>query len=375
MTETKEELMLLQERLVALTRDLILIPSIPSRPEEQRRCYEFVKNHLDAMDQICIREIEVEGHRSLLALPEGCEHPAILLCAHLDVITHPDLGFYRSDIRDGRIIGPGAGDMKGALAILIDLFCGLHHQFPGLSLGIAVTSDEELGGEHGIGYLFGPLGLRCGTAVVPDGGSLHEVTVDEKGLLHLRLRTLGTAAHAARPWLGVNAIDRLSEALHRVRSAFDLAASANDGEAAATCAVTVIDTENSTYNRIPSEASAILDIRFPMPHTAEAMRARVADAAGDEVQLETIIQAAPTHLQPDPAYLAAIETVTGEPARTVREAGASDARFIGACGIPVQMSRPLVGNLHAANEWIDIESMVTFHRICACYICGKFGLA
>ncbi len=373
MTATNDDL-LLRERLVAMTRDLILIPSIPSRPDDLRRCYEFVKNHVDALDGIRVDEYESAGHRSLVAMPVGESEPAVLLCAHLDVITHPDLAFYRSEVRQGRIVGPGAGDMKGALGILLDLFLTIHHAAPRASLGIAVTSDEELGGEHGIGYLFDAVGLRCGTALVPDGGSLNEVTVDEKGLLHLRLRTLGTAAHAARPWLGVNAIDRLSEALHRVRSVFDTPESDDSGESVATCAVTVIDTENSTCNRIPSEASAILDIRFPAPYTAAQMRARVAQAAGPEVHLERIIEAEPTHLQPDPDYLAVIEAVTGSPARMVREAGASDARFIGRYGIPVQMSRPLVGNLHAADEWIDIDSMVVFHRICERYLRLKLEL-
>jgi len=51
-----------------------------------------------------------------------------------------------------------------------------------------------------------------------------------------------------------------------------------------------------------------------------------------------------------------------------RECGGSDARFLCRHDIPVLMSRPLVGNLHAADEWIDIASMVQFHRIIARYL-------
>jgi len=105
----------IRRRIVALTRDLILIPSIPSRPEDRRRCYEFVKNHLEAENGVEIYEYEDRGIPSLVATARGCREPDILMCAHLDVITHPDIGFYRSEIRDGRIIGPGAGDSSRCL--------------------------------------------------------------------------------------------------------------------------------------------------------------------------------------------------------------------------------------------------------------------
>ena len=36
--------------------------------------------------------------------------------------------------------------------------------------------------------------------------------------------------------------------------------------------------------------------------------------------------------------------------------------------IPVIMTRPQVGNLHAADEWIDIQSMLEFYRICETYL-------
>ena len=51
--------------------------------------------------------------------------------------------------------------------------------------------------------------------------------------------------------------------------------------------------------------------------------------------------------------------------------GGSDARFIAAHNIPCILSRPLVGNLHSIDEWIDIDSMGTFYRIYQQYIKEK----
>lgn len=373
MTATND-LQRLRDRLVALTRDLVLIPSIPSRPDDSRRCYEFVKNHIDSLEGIRVDEYAEQGFPSMVAMPEGCREPDLLLCAHLDVITHPDISFYRAEVQDGRITGPGAGDMKGALAILIELFRTLHQQYSGLSLGLVVTSDEETGGEHGIGYLFDRVGLRCGGAMIPDGGSIDKITVDEKGILHARLTCQGHAAHAARPWLGVNPLESLIARLGAVRDQFDLWKADSSGHWYPTCSITVIETENTTTNRIPSDAAAVLDIRFPPPHTVSSMLEALTLVVGSGVAIEPMIGAETTHLQPDPLFIEAAETVLGRSMTRVRESGGSDARFICKHGIPVQMSRPLVGNLHAADEWIDIESMVQFYQVYERYIVAKLGV-
>lgn len=379
MTDARAER--LRGRLVALTRDLVLIPSIPGRPEDRRRCFELVRNQIEGLPGVEISAHEHTGYPALVARPRGCERPDVLLCGHLDVITHPDIAFYRSELRDGRIVGPGAGDMKGALAILLELYREFHTRRPGVSLGLAVTSDEETGGEHGIGHLVGACGLRCGTAMIPDGGSLDEITVEEKGILHLRVRAEGRPAHAARPWRGANPIEHLLDGLGRIRAHFAAWHSTGAGDPAAdaahwqpTCAVTVIETENTTINRIPANSTATLDVRFPAPHTAASMEAMIRDTLGPKFHVERIIAAEATRLDPDPAYLAATEAVLGRPAKQVRDSGGSDARFFTAQGIPVLMSRPLVGRLHAADEWIDIDSMVQFHRILTLYLERRFGM-
>jgi succinyl-diaminopimelate desuccinylase len=108
----------LQKRLVALTRDLILIPSDESRPEDIERCFDFISNHIESIDNIEIKKYYHSNIPSLVVLPKNIERPKVLLCGHLDVITHSDSHSYRSHITDGRIIGPGSADMKGPLAIL-----------------------------------------------------------------------------------------------------------------------------------------------------------------------------------------------------------------------------------------------------------------
>ncbi len=364
----------LTARLTALTRDLVLIPSTDSRPMDRNRCFQFFRNHLEPLPGITLTTHEKDGYESLLALPCGIDHPEILLCGHLDVIEHPHGECYRSTVADGRIYGPGAGDMKGQLAIMLELFRHFHRTMPGISLGLAITSDEERGGESGVRFLVEEIGLRCGLAIIPDGGSLNDITVEEKGILHLRVLSHGHSSHAARPWLADNALLRLTNGLTRLQEYFaslkppDLA---DDDHWYPTCVVTTIQTENETINCIPSEAEAAMDVRFPPPNNGKSMLRTIDDVLGEGLSVKLLVCAEPTRLAPDPEFAAVTERLTGQPVRSVKASGGSDARFLCAHGIPVLLSRPLVGALHAEDEWIDIRSMAAYYEICRVYIEGK----
>ena len=361
------------EKLIELTRDLILIPSTATNPEERDRCFEFTKNHIERLENIHLREYRNNGIPSLVALPNNCQIPKILLCAHLDVIGHPDLSCYRSSIVDGRIYGPGAGDMKGALAILLELFRDFHCRDPNASLGLVITSDEETGGRFGIQYLVDEMELRCGVALIPDGGSLNEIVIEEKGIIHLHVRCHGQAAHAARPWLGVNPLQCLIDGLNKLHDHFDSLRQDN-GTWYPTCTVTVMDTPNTTINRIPTMAEGQLDIRFPPPHTTESIMATIKEILGQEVECRIIISAEPTRQPSDPLFVSITEGILDEKPILSRTDAGSDARFFSRRGIPAIISSPLVGNLHSEQEWIDIQSMETFYRIYERYITKKLNV-
>lgn len=364
----------LRKRLVEITRDLILIPSTVDRPEEIDRCMEFVINHAEVSGAVTVHRYR-EGHvPCTVFLPSHSATPAVLLLAHLDVVSSPPATEYGSALRDGKIYGPGAGDMKGELAILLEVFRAIHERHPGASLGLAVTSDEERGGTYGTRFLFEQVGLRCGTAIIPDSGSVNDIAVEEKGTLHLRITARGAAGHGSRPWLADNACDRIIGALGRIRAHFD-AFHGSEDHWHPTCAFTVVETQNHVPNRIPDRAEVTCDIRFPAPHTVAEMQAEIARLLGEQMELEVLVAAEPTYLAPDPLYLEVTQEITGQPVRLIREHGGSDARYIAQYGIPVIMTRPYVGNLHAYDEWVDIASMEMLYRIYETYIVKKLGLS
>jgi len=364
----------LREQLIRLTRDLIVIESTDSRPDERARCFQLVRNHLDEGLGVILKSYEYSGYESLVVLPDGVDHPEILLCAHLDVVEHPQPESYRSEIRDGRIIGAGAGDMKGQVAILLELFRKWHRESPGLSLGLAITSDEEQGGEAGVCCLIKEAGLRCGAAIIPDGGALNRINVEEKGILHVKLIARGHSSHAARPWLAENPLERLLGKLPNVLQWFkeqqggkDVVLE-SDSHWYPTCSVTMMETPNDSVNSIPETAEVTMDVRFPPPWTVDTIIEVLDDRLGEGVEVEKIIGAEPSHLAPDDRFVELTAEVTGKPVDLIQASGGSDGRFFAEQGIPVMLSSPEVGNLHGKDEWIDVESMLVYYEICDRYI-------
>jgi succinyl-diaminopimelate desuccinylase len=332
---------------------------------------EVVINHVES-DAVDVRRFRDEGSPSVVILPIGIERPEVMMLAHLDVVARPDGTEYRSSIRDGRIYGPGSGDMKGELAILLEIFREFHERRPGISLALAVTSDEEHGGNHGTRFLFEKAGFRCGVAILPDSGTIHEVAVEEKGILHFKLSAHGPSGHASRPWLVENPMERVVAAVARIQNHF-AGLKSDDNHWHPSCAVTQICTENRVRNRIPSHAEAVLDIRFPAPQRAADMAAAV-QCLAEGLEFEIVHAVEPVRVEPDLLYLAATEEITGQAPRLIQEHGGSDSRYICQFGIPVIMTRPFIGNLHAENEWIDIASMETLYRIYERYLEKKLGI-
>ena len=85
----------LRDRLVELTRDLVIIPSTSSRPDERERCYQFVRNHIDVIEGLDIGEYRRGGYPSLVALPAGCDEPEVLALRFFDSL----LSFKMKELR------------------------------------------------------------------------------------------------------------------------------------------------------------------------------------------------------------------------------------------------------------------------------------
>jgi succinyl-diaminopimelate desuccinylase len=146
------------------------------------------------------------GHSFFFGRREDAR-PTVALVGHLDTVPpHPETGTPR---REGdRLFGTGASDMKGGLAVMMALAESLPRQALPVNLVLALYEREEGPyAESGLGPLFQRVPelarARFAVALEPTDAL---VQVGCVGSLHATLRFRGKAAHAARPWQGVNAL-------------------------------------------------------------------------------------------------------------------------------------------------------------------------
>jgi acetylornithine deacetylase/succinyl-diaminopimelate desuccinylase-like protein len=115
---------------------------------------------------------------------------------------------------------------------------------------------------HGVKVLL-EQGYCAQVVIIPDGGlAVHRIVQKEKGIIWIRLEAQGAAAHGSRPWEGINAIERLMEALRNIKTLFaDPHTNHPDDHWVPTINIGHIEGGQSV-NKVPSNAAATCDIRY-----------------------------------------------------------------------------------------------------------------
>lgn len=165
---------------------------------------------------------------NLLASQPGDTDQVLCFLGHVDTVpfepeawTHDPLGE-----RDGdRLYGRGATDMKGQIAAMLSTARAYAetNTTPPVTLRYVMVSDEEVGGAAGLPSLLDADRIDADACVIGEPTceqDRHAVTIADRGSIWLTLAAEGQAAHGSRPMLGVNAIDRLYEAVTIIRERF-----------------------------------------------------------------------------------------------------------------------------------------------------------
>jgi succinyl-diaminopimelate desuccinylase len=156
-----------RDELVALTADLIRFPTVNPPGEAYRPCAEYIS------DRLRKRGFETEFIRAQGSPGDSDRYPRVNVVArydgrtpgpcvhfnsHIDVVEAGDgwtVDPFAGLVRDGRVYGRGACDMKGGLAasiIAVEAFMATYPEFPG-AIEISGTVDEESGGFGGVAHL------------------------------------------------------------------------------------------------------------------------------------------------------------------------------------------------------------------------------
>lgn len=351
-----------------------------------------------------VPDVEIELHPgaadivNLVARIKGCAPGRrIVFNGHLDTYPVGDLTGWSvnpaGETSHGRLYGRGAADMKGGIAASMTAMAALAEQRAHWAGEIVLTlaGDEESMGPLGTKYLLDHVPHATGAAtIIGDAGSPMVLRFGEKGFIWIEIMAEGKAAHGAHVHLGVNAMDRLREALDRVtalrglpvampepvRDAITRAKSISEllcgaGEADVLSAVTVnigIVTAGVSPNLVPSSARAALDIRLPVGVSAEtvlAMLRQQLDLPGITWRVLRCFE--PNHTDPGDEIVvrcaqAATDIIGTAPAINMR-VGGSDARWFRMAGIPTVVYGPTPYNMGAPDEYADIAELATVSRV------------
>ncbi|UCE08534.1 MAG: M20/M25/M40 family metallo-hydrolase, partial [bacterium] len=210
--------------IIDLTKELIRLKTMHSKPEEIQRCASHIENYLKNND-IPYRRMDHNQIPSIWVMPPN-DYASILLISHIDVVDAPDEMFEPVE-KDGKLFGRGSIDDKYAVALSLVLvkeylqrLKRLNQGPEDLPFGILITGDEEIGGANGVQMALKE--IKTDFAIALDGGSIEKIVVKEKGIVQLKLIARGKTAHGARPWLGENAIDNLISDYLKLKDFFDL---------------------------------------------------------------------------------------------------------------------------------------------------------
>lgn len=341
--------------------ELVSIPSITSDTKACKRTIEYVKELVEK-EGLKTKLYEKNEVYSLLVAKEIKNKYSILFNGHMDVVPAPEKSFkpeVREVDRKTVMYGRGTSDMKGVnvavlLAFLETLEGGLEKD-----MAILFTTDEEVGGFNGVGYVI-EQDIEADIVFVPDGGQDWSVCTEEKGVLQMRLESKGVSAHGSRTWLGDNAIVKLIKTYVNMKSEFDKrwGEATKDDNWKPTLNLGALNGGNAA-NKVPNEATMLIDIRYPTPVTQDDLEEIVKDSVVEGVVSQVLSTGSPLSIDMDNRYLKSwLEIANVNDLE--KEPGASDGRFFAERGMNVILTKPISSKPHIDNEWIDIDDLIKF---------------
>ncbi|MGH1412644.1 MAG: acetylornithine deacetylase/succinyl-diaminopimelate desuccinylase family protein [Pelagimonas sp.] len=400
--------------LIALTQDLIRIPTLNPPGENYREICEFLAKRLEPRGYTCtlIRAKGAPGDSdryprwNIVARRDGsragdCVH----FNSHTDVVEvgqgwtrDPFGGALEGDL----IYGRGACDMKGGLAasiIAAEAFVEEHPDYCG-AIEISGTADEESGGYGGVAYLaeqgyFDP--KRVQHVIIPEPLGHDRICLGHRGGWWAEIETKGEIAHGCMPFLGDCAVrhmgavlDAFEEKLYpAMAKRFTEMPVIPDGARQSTMNINSIhggqpeqpaDYTGLPAHCVPDSCKIVIDRRFLIEEGIDATQAEVVDLLDDikanrpgfDYELREINRVIPSMTAKDAPIVTtvhdAIRDVLGQDPAYVASPGSYDQKHIDRIGTLKNCIAYGPGELemaHKPDEYIAVTEMLDSARVMA----------
>jgi succinyl-diaminopimelate desuccinylase len=340
----------LADRLAARTLELVDIPSV-SRSEDA------IREHILTLLPSGLA-VEYAGDEAFFFVPaKRRDVPLVVLTGHYDTV--PAQSNLPGAIRDGAVHGLGASDMKGGLAVAIELVRDLQKRSSGpYDVGLVLFGREELPGEYNpLPALFEASIAIHDTALAivlePTDGRIQAGCL---GNIVARLVFAGTSGHSARPWLADSAIERAVADLPSFLELAPRVAVVGGLEFKEVISVTRFES-GIADNVIPGEATVTLNLRYPPDRTPEEAESYLRSLTPARATLEISSNAAPARVVTDSALVREL-SAAGNLAIEPKQAWTNVADFT-ANGIDaVNFGPGHTAYAHRQDERVEIAALV-----------------
>ena len=399
-----------REELIELAQALIRFPTINPPGEAYQPCAEFIGRRLGArgFDVNYVRAAGTPGDSeryprvNVIARREGsvagrCVH----FNSHIDVVQTGagwTLDPFAAVIRDGKIYGRGACDMKGGLAasiIAVEALIDSGAELPG-ALEISGTVDEESGGFGGVHYLaqrgwFSP--PRVDHVIIPEPLNVDRVCIGHRGVWWAEVETHGRMAHGSMPFLGDCAVRHMHAFIDLLERDLypKLAARRTDmpvvpsGARHSTMNLNSIhggqaETSGFPAPCVPDSCRLVIDRRLLIEEDMLSVKGEVralldqlaAEREGFAYELRDIFEVQPTMADRNGpvarSTAAAIQRVLGREAEFVCSPGTYDQKHIDRIGKLrdcIAYGPGILDLAHQPDEYVLIEDMVNSAKVMA----------
>lgn len=306
----------------------------------------------------------------------GSGNPVFVFLGHTDVVpTGPETDWhsppFEPTLREGRLYGRGAADMKSgvaAMTLALEAFVAKHPHHAG-TIALLLTSDEEGPlNRDGVGRVveeFRRRGQRIDWCVVGEPSSAQRlgdiVRVGRRGSLSGALTVRGIQGHVAYP-------DKVRNPIHLVAPALaELATTrwdAGNAEFPATSfQISNVHSGTGANNVVPGVLQAKFNFRFCSTSTAQSLRERteaILKKHGLEFDVQWDLSGEP-FLTRAGKLRSAVTAAIAEICATVPTAdtggGTSDGRFVAPLGAEVVEVGPVNASIHKVDEHVAVDEL------------------
>lgn len=315
--------------------------------------------------------------------------PVLVFLGHTDVVpSGPEADWtsppFEPTIRDGRLYGRGAADMKSgvaAMTIALERFVTAHPDHSG-TVALLLTSDEEgptnLDGVRRVAQHFCETGQRIDWCVVGEPSSKEKlgdlIRVGRRGSLSGTLTVRGVQGHVAYPDKALNPIHAFAPALTELASMqWDEGNEADSINMFPPTSFQVSNIQSGTgaLNLIPGTLTAQFNFRFGTASSAQSLRERtevILKKHGLDYALDWNLSGEP-FLSPTGGKLREVVTAVcrelcGVEPEQSTGGGTSDGRFIAPLGAEVVELGPVNASIHKVDEYValaDLEPLAALY--------------